>query len=342
MSPDMLVDDPLPRLVASIDDMYNHAVAAYALSAAWELGLFDRLRPQRATVDLEAFAREEDLDLRSVQRIAHALALTRVLTLDEGSRVAAAGPLFGDAIAKKGFFYWLTRGCGELFATMPQMVRNSICTGEFVTRDFRAIGVAARDAGLSFVDEPFCELVERRGLRSGADLGCGSGQRLIELAERNPGFRGVGIDIAEGAVSLARQAVAEAALADRLTIMRGDGKRLQRRPEFLDIEFVSCFMMGHDLWPRAECIASLEAIGEAFPAATDLIMCDTYRSDLAPTERHPVFTLAFETAHAVMGQALPSLAEWADVFDATGWTMTTTIEFELPPYTALMHLTRSV
>jgi hypothetical protein len=100
-------------------------------------------------------------------------------------------------------------------------------------------------------------------------------------------------------------------------------------------------MMGHDLWPRAACLASLKAIDAAFPLATDLILCDTYRSDLATTASHPIFTLGFETAHAVMGQTIPSMAEWLDVLGEAGWNMASVTEFELPPYTALMHLTRA-
>lgn len=77
-----------------------------------------------------------------------------------------------------------------------------------------------------------------------------------------------------------------------------------------------------------------------FPGAINLIICDTYRSDLPSTERHPVFTLGFETAHAVMGQMIPSLGGWTDVLAEAGWHQAGVIDFGLPPYTALMHLTR--
>jgi len=328
--------------LTTVDDVYNHAIVAYAISAAWELGILARLGPGQRPLNIATYARENDLHLASVHGIARALAHADIIELAADGATATAGRLLHDAMAKKGFFYWLTRGCGELFSTMPQVVRNSSRTGGFIKRDYRAVGVAARDAGLSFVDPTFYDLVTRRGLRYGADLGCGSGERLIRLAERDPLFRGVGIDIADGAVALAQEAVADAALSGRITVVRDDAKRLARKPEYLDVDFVACFMMGHDLWPRTSCIESLTAIGAAFPAATDLIMCDTYRSDLAPTDRHPVFTMGFETAHAVMGQMLPSLQEWVEVFAETGWHMSTLIEFELPPYTALMHLTRSV
>ncbi len=323
-----------------IDVLYNNTLSAYAISAAWELGLLERLERSDRPVDLAEFAREHDLHPPALDAIGRALALAGIVTLGPGRATAAPGPLFADALAKKGFFYWLTRGCGELFATMPELVRNRSRTGEFVTRDYKAIGLAARDAGFSYVDPAFYKIVADRGLRFGADLGCGSGERLIKLAERDPRFRGIGVDIAPGALALAAESVIDAGLGDRVSVVRGDAKRLRPRPEFGQVDFVCSFMMGHDLWPRAECLDSLRLIGAAFPAATDLIICDTYRSDLPVTAPHPVFTLGFETAHAVMGQEIPSLDEWTDVLAEAGWHPAQVIDFDLPPYTALMHLTR--
>jgi SAM-dependent methyltransferase len=323
-----------------IDDVYNNTLTAYAISAAWELGLLERLAA-RERVDVAGFAREHDLHAPAVEAIARGLALVGIVELGEDLRHATRGPLFDDALAKKGFFYWLTRGCGELFATMPELVRNRNRTGDFVVRDYKAIGLAARDAGFSHVDPAFYRIVTDRGLRFGADLGCGSGERLIKLARQDEWFRGIGVDMAPGALALAAESVQAAGLADRISVVRGDATRMTGRAEFDQVDFVCSFMMGHDLWPREECLASLKLIGEAFPAATDLIICDTYRSDLPPTSRHPVFTLGFETAHAVMGQEIPSLPEWMDVLAEAGWDRADVIDFELPPCTALMHFTRA-
>lgn len=322
-----------------IDDVYNNALSAYAISAAWELGLLDRLLGDRS-IDLDAFAAANDLHAPAVRAIARGLALAGTVTLSPDHRNAEPGPLFADTIAKRSYFYWLTRGCGELFATMPRLVRNATRTGDFIVRDYKAIGLAAREAGLSYVDPAFYRIIADRGLTHGADLGCGSGERLIKLAGRDPGFRGVGVDIAPDALTLARESVATAGLSDRITVVDGDAKRLTYQPEFAGVDFVCTFMMGHDLWPRDECLMSLKLIADAFPDATSLIICDTYRSNLPVTDPHPVFTLGFETAHAVMGQEIPTLDDWVGVLAEADWHPADMIDFELPPYTALMHLTR--
>lgn len=327
---------------SAIDDIFNNSLSAYALSAAWELGLLERLEKSGQPVDLTAFAQEHDLYAPAVDAIARGLALAEIIVLSRHRRWAMPGPVFADAFAKKGFFYWLTRGCGELFMTMPELARNRSRTGNFVVRDYKAIGVAARDAGFSHVDPAFYKIVANHGLTYGADLGCGSCERLITLAKQNPGFRGIGVDIAAGALALALASITNAGLSDRISVVDGDARSMEYRPEFSQVDFVCCFMMGHDLWPRRDCLTSLKLIGDAFPAATDLIICDTYRSDLTTHEQHPIFTLGFETAHAVMGQLIPSLNEWADVLAEAGWHQVDVIDFELPPYTALMHVTREL
>jgi SAM-dependent methyltransferase len=328
------------RARPAIDDVYNNTLSAYAISAAWELGLIDRMGTASEPVNLSAFAAEHDLHAPSLKAIVRGLALVGAVVFCENSDAAARGPNFSDVVAKKGYFYWLTRGCGEMFAAMPELVRNEARVGGFVKRNYQAIGLAARDAGFSIVDPVFYQLVADRGLTFGADLGCGSGERLIRLAQRAQDFRGVGVDIADGALDLARSSVAAAGLDDRVRVVRGDAANMAFQPEFAEVDFVCSFMMGHDLWPRAACLASLKAIESAFPSARDFILCDTYRSDLDATESYPIFTLGFETAHAVMGQTIPSMAEWLDVFAEAGWEMSFVQEFELPPYTALMHLRR--
>lgn len=176
-----------------IDDLYNHTLSAFAISASWELGLLDRLENSDSPVDLRDFSREQDLDAPSVEAIARGLALADVVVLSADRTTAKPGPLFADTLAKKGFFYWLTRGCGELFTTMPELVRNANRPEGFtVRRDYKAIGLGAREAGFSYVDPVFYKIIADRGLRHGADLGCGSGERLIKLAGSDPEFAGSG------------------------------------------------------------------------------------------------------------------------------------------------------
>ncbi|GAA0820741.1 hypothetical protein ACFQVD_33450 [Streptosporangium amethystogenes subsp. fukuiense] len=90
-------------------------------------------------------------------------------------------------------------------------------------------------------------------------------------------------------------------------------------PRLEKVEVLTCFMMGHDFWPRERCVTSLRRLREAFPNVRRFLLGDTARTTNIPDRDKPVFTLAFETAHDLMGVYLPTLAEWEDVFEESGW-----------------------
>ena len=58
-----------------IDVLYNNTLSAYAISAAWELGLLERLERSDRPVDLAEFARQGDLHPPALDAIGRALAL---------------------------------------------------------------------------------------------------------------------------------------------------------------------------------------------------------------------------------------------------------------------------
>jgi len=60
------------------------------------------------------------------------------------------------------------------------------------------------------------------------------------------------------------------------------------------------------------------------------LLCDTYRSELSISHEIPVFTLGFEVTHAVMGQYIPSLSEWMELFAEAGWRCATRRFIDLP------------
>ncbi|MFD2350440.1 class I SAM-dependent methyltransferase [Nonomuraea ferruginea] len=117
----------------------------------------------------------------------------------------------------------MVRGCGELFSVLPEVSRTANRTGDFYTRDMRAVAVGSKLIGETEVEPHFVELLGELDYSAIADLGCGSGQRLIDAVSRRPGVRGVGVDIAPSAVELAASSVAQAGLA------RPDRRRHRRR-----------------------------------------------------------------------------------------------------------------
>jgi SAM-dependent methyltransferase len=299
-------------------DIFNSAVAAAAIGAAWEVGALDELN-ERGELDAVDFAARHDLHLPSTMGMFTALGSVHVVTCRQNTILA--GPNFAEVCRSRSLFHWLSQGCGELFSRMPQVLRNENRVGEYYRRDAAAISYACREINARYFDPTFWTVMADLDFEPAAiaDLGAGSGERLIQLVERHPDARGVGIDIAEPALEMASEEVARRGLAEQITFLRGDARRIVPRPEFAGVELLTCFMMGHDLWPRENCVASLRRIREAFPDVRRFLLGDATRTTDLAADELPIFTLGFEVGHDMMGVYLPTLDEWDDVFEEGGW-----------------------
>ncbi|MFE1500918.1 class I SAM-dependent methyltransferase, partial [Streptomyces albidoflavus] len=170
------------RGIASI---YNSAVAAWAIAAAWEIGALDELHRAR-TLDTAEFAERNGLDPQSTTGLFRALSAVGLVARDGAVVRTLDG--FDDMYRNKSFFHWLTRGSAELFRQIPSVLRTENRTGDDCHRDPAAIAYACREidqvtyaptfwAAVDRVDFPFTRV---------ADLGCGSGVVGIAIALSEP------------------------------------------------------------------------------------------------------------------------------------------------------------
>ncbi|MFG1892308.1 class I SAM-dependent methyltransferase [Micromonospora sp. NPDC049051] len=319
-------------------DTFNGAVAAAALSAAWDIGLLEELAEKDA-LDVHRFAAGRDVHLGAVRAILTALASREIVVLDPLRKTASRGPGFEDAFKNRGFFYWLTRGCGELFTDLTRLTLNSERADRGMNRDSRAISVACRSIARTFFDPPLRELLDGMSFTTVADLGCGSADRIIMLAQQWPSVRAVGIDVAQGALAVSKEAVADAQLGHRITLVEDDVLTMAPRPEYRGVDLVTCFLMGHDFWPRENCINTLRRIRQVFPNVRNLVLGDTCRSTDVHGTDLPMFTLGFETVHAVMDQYLPTLEEWHSAIEESGWKRADERLIDLPAFSFIFRLT---
>jgi SAM-dependent methyltransferase len=299
------------------------------VAAAWEIGALEELNDRR-WLDVRSFCAQHDLHEPSARGIFAALAAAGVVV--RSGDLVHPGPQFTEVYRDRAFFHWLTVGCGELFSNMARVARNRERIGEFYRRDAAAIAFACRQINAHCFDPVFSQAIEALDFVPAvvADLGCGSGGRLAYLAERFPDARGVGVDIAADALRDAGKFASEAGLGDRLAFLAADVRALDPDPAFTEVELLTCFMMGHDFWPRDRCVASLRRLTEVFPRVRRLLLGDTARTADLPDTGKPMFTLAFETAHDLMGVTLPTLDEWSGVFAEAGWRCRNAARVETP------------
>ena len=300
--------------------VFNATINAASISALDEIGFFDDLRGS-GTIDTEAYATENDLDCASLESMLHGLACEGVFAFEREAHSVKPGAAFEDVFKNKGYFLWLVRGYGRMMESFGTILRNENRHGEYYERNGAYIARAGRDYGAQFVDRYFSEVLESRPYRRAADLGCGSAERIINLAKQRDDFSAVGVERNAGAVDVARSSIADAGLAERVSVVHADVATLAPRPEFDEVDVVFTFFMAHDLWPRENCLEALNRIHDAFPASERLLLCDTYRSDAPASPDLPIFTLGFEVTHAFMGQRIPNVAEWIDLFEDTAWRL---------------------
>jgi phenylpyruvate C(3)-methyltransferase len=307
--------DDTKRAVA---DIFNSAVAASAIGAAWEVGALDELL-ERGSLEVGEFARRGDLHQPSVAGMFAALA-SRGVVARQGTTIVP-GPHFAETCRHRAFFHWLVQGSGELWRRMPLVMHNEHRVGAFHRRDPAAISYACREINQRCFDPAFWAAMDNLGYQPAlvADLGSGSGDRLIQIVERLPRTRGLGLEIAPPAIELAAAEVAGRGLGERIAFVAADVRRLAPRPEYREVDLLTCFMMGHDFWPRDDCVQLLRQLRDQFPNVRRFLLGDTARTVGLPAEQPPVFTLGFEVAHDLMGVYLPTLDEWDGAIEDGGW-----------------------
>jgi phenylpyruvate C(3)-methyltransferase len=319
------------RTGAVCADMFNSAVAASALSAAWQVGILDELAGG-SQLDIAEFATAHDLHEPSLRAAMFALSGQHIVELDAGRNSVWAGSLFSDFYLAKGFFSWLTHGCGDLMSRLPMAMRNGPHREAQLARDGRAISVACRDIARTFFDPPYLDLIDGLDISTVADLGCGGGDRIVTIAQRNPHIVAIGIDLSTEALEVAREAARTAHITDRVSLVHADALSLAPRPDYADVDLITCFMMGHDFWPLAHCVRTLQRLRESFPNVQNMVLGDTCRSTGLAADELDVFSLGFEIVHATMDQYLPTIQEWDLVFEQSGWKVADRRMISLPAF----------
>ncbi|MCG5119258.1 class I SAM-dependent methyltransferase [Streptomyces albidoflavus] len=317
--------------------LFNSSIATWAVSAAWDIDLFQALT-EADEIDIPWYAKKEEMDEPSLRYLLRALSYADVVKVDV-DRVTR-GATFEEFAQSKGLFQWLTKGYGSLFQRMGEVVYDKHRTGDYIRRDSTAVSIACRDANDVFMDAAFTDVLNGLDFSVAADLGCGSGERLIQLAKRDPSVTCVGLDIAAGAIEVGTAAVAAGGLQDRVTLIRGDARKLGEYEAFKDVELMTSFLMGHDFWPREQCVELFRGIRTQLPNLKHFVLCDTHRNADDETPDLPLFTMGFETAHALMGQYIPTREEWYSVFEESGWKCVKQHVYSTPANTVIFQLER--
>jgi SAM-dependent methyltransferase len=176
------------------------------------------------------------------------------------------------------------------------------------------------------------------------DVGCGSGDLLLELARRNSSFVGWGIDsnpamlkIARARLRIGAQASSPAGfrkqIGRRVRFLKADGARLREEiPANVrsQIQSVTCCNFSNELFAEGErqAIDWFRELHELFPGRP-LLNCDYYgRLGRTRNRKQQRETLLHDYAQLISGQGIPpaTLAQWRSIYRRAGCHLVHAIE----------------
>lgn len=295
--------------------IFNSTIAAFALVAANEIGLLKKLN-EAGSVSFSQFCSSEHIQQQALRQVLANLMHENILLLNEDE--ITKGKNFDVFFTNKGYFSWLLKGYSYALQNMDVLLKGQDLKVSNINRDSAAIAQAGKDYGANFVDPYFNKLLSEVKPKFVADLGCGSGERLINIVRSNENIKGIGFDISPAAVEVARQNVALAGLQNSIEIICQDVGAFDLVAPFAQVDTLVSFFMGHDLWPKERCFNIFIKLSRIFPKATNFLLCDTYRSD---ENANAVFTRGFELVHAFMGQEVPTYGDWINLFNDLQWDL---------------------
>lgn len=148
----------------------------------------------------------------------------------------------------------------------------------------------------SFVAHRATQMVERG---QAADLGCGPGLLVVELAQRSPGLHVTGIDLAEDLLVQGEEYARRAGLSDQVSFRKGDVKQIPFPDASLDL-VVSTLSLHH--W--SDPVAVLDEVARVLRPGGSFLIFDLRRDMMAP-----VYLLLWFAQHVILPAALRRAGE---------------------------------
>jgi SAM-dependent methyltransferase len=304
----------------------NGYAKAFVISALHQTGVFELLREHGPRTS-EQLAAEAKLDHRFLDGILSYLAFTDRVLDKTGDRFALtergrewlwADPLLVLAYAGVGAYSCL------LYELVPSL-RGERRYGRDFERNGELLAKGSHHAGRHLYPYIVSEM-SKLGVRTVADLGCGSGDLLISLCDIDPQLRGIGIDIAPGAIAESNRRIRARGLADRIRTVVAD----LRTPEvyakdIADVEAFNAMMVYHEFLRDGEdsVIEMFQRMQRAFPGRYfflgefDRVSDDEFHAMRHP-ERVPLAFYQYVT-HPLSLQGLPmESARWLALFERAG------------------------
>lgn len=303
----------------------NGYARAFILFALHETGVFESLRRQ-GPQSVQELSESCQVDPHLLDGVLHFLLHADCVLKKEGEKFGLterAQWLFADPVMAMSFGAVGAYSCllSELVPTLRGEKRYGV---DFIRRgDWVAKGSFYTGKGnYPWIVSQLKEL----GVKTVADLGCGSGDVLIGFCGLDAGLKGIGIDISPEALEEARRRVEAAGMSERIRLIQGDMFKPEAfEPHVKEVEAFHGMMTFHEFLRDGEeaVVRLFKNMKDRFPGRYlivgefNRVSDEEYQAMPYPQRIHPLFYQYI--IHPLTWQGLPiSKERWLDIFRRAG------------------------
>ncbi|MGH3390318.1 MAG: class I SAM-dependent methyltransferase [Actinomadura sp.] len=239
-------------------------------------------------------------------------------------------PYGTELLRDRGYILWIAGGFGEPFWRFGELVAGTHKYGTDISRDGRIVARSSADLGLEDLKPYVHSVLKEIEFTKAADLGCGNAKNLIGITGLK-NAQGLGVDISPEAIAEARREVANAGLAEKITVIEADASDANAITGLETVDLVVGFFFMHEVLGKGldYFIQYLRGLAARLPIGAHVLA-----AEVLPPERdraHPeAFTPEFTLIHAMMGQGLLSEEGWSDAFRQGGFEIKKTVRPNIP------------
>lgn len=306
--------------------LVSDSILAQVLLALWDSGFYEYVR-HRPRFDSEAAALDLGYQPEVFDSLIEYLVGHRVLQRATGSLELTPHGISLTNIFNRGLLTIYLGGYNPLLTRLGPLLRGEMAIDDPSCQ--RSAVHAAGGTAYANATLVFPELISRlrqRGARGVLDLGCGSGEFLLETLRTLSDVRGIGLDQSSDVLHAAREQARRNGLEDRLSLVEGtfgDGRLAVSGSE--NVDTITMLFMLHELGRggRRAIVTALRQLVGQFPGCA-LLIVEMLPPELEPPSldadadhRHTL--LDYALLHPLSGQGAPlAPVEWIQILEEAG------------------------
>jgi SAM-dependent methyltransferase len=207
-----------------------------------------------------------------------------------------------------------------IFEALPLIIRKEKEYGKNIFRKGEFVGRGSAELA-ELLPFPYAkDMLKRHHLFKIVDMGCGSGDFLINFCIENKEFSGVGIDISPEVISFAERLASSREINGRVSFQIGDIKAIEKFKELIEEGDVLSFMFVlHEFLTREdnEVVRMLTHMKNVYPTK-HILITEVYRRGVQELISRPVTVAEHHLFHKLSKQGLATLNEWKSIFNKAG------------------------